>query len=177
MQLAQQLGSWGPQQRKVHRGASGHRLRGYGAQFSLVAQSCPTLCDPIDCSTPGSSVHGIFQARIMEWVAIPFSRDFPDPGVESRSPALKADSLLSEPPGKPWFYFGILQTSSLGASLVAREVKELLDNVGDSSLIPGLGRPCGGGNGISFQYSCLEIFMDRGAWWATSMGSQRVRRN
>ena len=39
----------------------------------------------------------------MEWVAIPFSRDFPDPGVESRSPALKADSLLSEPPGKPSF--------------------------------------------------------------------------
>ena len=36
----------------------------------------------------------------MEWVAIPFSRDFPDPGVESRSPALKADSLPSEPPGK-----------------------------------------------------------------------------
>ena len=40
----------------------------------LVAQSCPTLCDPIDCSPPGSSVHGIFQARILEWVAISFSR-------------------------------------------------------------------------------------------------------
>ena len=36
-------------------------------------QSCPTLCDPIDCSLAGSSVHGIFQARILEWVAIPFS--------------------------------------------------------------------------------------------------------
>ena len=107
----------------------------------------------------------------------PSPGDLPDPGIKPRSPALKADSLLSEPPGKPWFYFGILQTSSLGASLVALEVKELLDNAGDSSLIPGLGRPCGGGNGISFQYSCLEIFMDRGAWWATSMGSQRVRRN
>ena len=40
----------------------------------LVAQSCPTLCDPMDCSPPGSSVHGILQARILEWVAIPFSR-------------------------------------------------------------------------------------------------------
>ena len=39
-----------------------------------VAQSCPTLCDPMDCSLPGSSVHGVFQARILEWVAISFSR-------------------------------------------------------------------------------------------------------
>ena len=39
-----------------------------------VAQSCPTLCNPRDCSPPGSSVHGILQARILEWVAIPFSR-------------------------------------------------------------------------------------------------------
>ena len=39
-----------------------------------VSQSCPTLCDPMDCSPPGSSAHGISQARILEWVAIPFSR-------------------------------------------------------------------------------------------------------
>ena len=39
-----------------------------------VAQSCPTLCDPVDCSPPGSSIHGILQARILEWVAISFSR-------------------------------------------------------------------------------------------------------
>ena len=41
---------------------------------SEVTQSCPTLCDPVDCSPPGSSVHGIFQARVLEWVAISFSR-------------------------------------------------------------------------------------------------------
>ena len=41
---------------------------------SEVAQSCPTLCDPMDCSLPGSSIHGIFQARVLEWVAISFSR-------------------------------------------------------------------------------------------------------
>ena len=41
---------------------------------SEVAQSCPTLCDPMDCNPPGSSVHGIFQARVLEWIAISFSR-------------------------------------------------------------------------------------------------------
>ena len=40
---------------------------------SEVAQSCPTLRDPMDCSLPGSSIHGIFQARVLEWVAIAFS--------------------------------------------------------------------------------------------------------
>ena len=40
----------------------------------LVPQSCPTLCDPLDCSPPGSSVHGILQSRILEWVAISSSR-------------------------------------------------------------------------------------------------------
>ena len=43
---------------------------------SEVAQSCLTLCNPMDCSLPGSSVHGIFQERVLEWVAIPFSRGF-----------------------------------------------------------------------------------------------------
>ena len=42
--------------------------------WSEVAQSCPTLCDPMDCSLSGSSVHGIFQARVLEWIAISFSR-------------------------------------------------------------------------------------------------------
>ena len=46
----------------------------YTMKESEVAQSCPTLCDPVDCSPPGSSVHGILQARILEWVAISFSR-------------------------------------------------------------------------------------------------------
>ena len=41
---------------------------------SEVAQSCPTLCDPLDCSLPGFSIHGILQARILEWVTISFSR-------------------------------------------------------------------------------------------------------
>ena len=66
--------------------------------------SCSVLSDSatsVDRSPAGSSVHGILQARILEWVAILFSRDLPDPGIELGSPALQADSLLSEPPGKP----------------------------------------------------------------------------
>ena len=56
---------------------------------SSRAQLCPTLCDPMDCSRPGSSVHVILQARILEQVAIPFSRG----SFKPRSPASQADSL------------------------------------------------------------------------------------
>ena len=60
----------------------------------LFTQLYLTLCDPKDCSPPGFSVHGILQARILEWVAIPLI-----------SPSLQADSLPSEPPEKPIFSF------------------------------------------------------------------------
>ena len=61
----------------------------------LVAQSCLNFCNPMDCGRPGSSVHEILQARILE-------RTFPRPGVEPGSPPFHADSLPSESPGKPW---------------------------------------------------------------------------
>ena len=64
----------------------------------LVAQSCPTLCNTMDYSLPGSSVHRILQSRILEWIAVPFSWDLPDPGTEPVSHALQADSLPSELP-------------------------------------------------------------------------------
>ena len=48
-------------------------------KWNEIAQSCLTLCDPMDCSPPGSSLHGILQARILEWVAIPFSRGSSQP--------------------------------------------------------------------------------------------------
>ena len=67
--------------------------------FLLVAQSYLTLCDLVDCSPPGSSVHGILQARILGWVAILFSRGSSPPrdGIQF----LQANSSPSEPPGKP----------------------------------------------------------------------------
>ena len=78
------------------------RLKQLGGSSSryesvLVTQSYPSLCDPMDYSLPGSSVHVIFQARILEWVAIPFSRDLPDPGIKYGSSALQADFLSSVP--------------------------------------------------------------------------------
>ena len=66
----------------------------------LVTQLCPTLWDPMDCSLSGSSVHGILQNT---GDGLPFSSpgDLPDPGIKPRSPSLQADSLPSEPAGKP----------------------------------------------------------------------------
>ena len=55
----------------------------------------------MDCSPPGSSVHGILQARTLGCIAIPFSGDLLDLGIKLASPVLQKDSLLSEPPGKP----------------------------------------------------------------------------
>ena len=75
------------------------------AMLCLVAQECPTLCDPLDCSSPGSSVHGISQARILNWVSIPSSGDLPDPGIKpmsSVSPVLQVDSLPLSHRGSPF---------------------------------------------------------------------------
>jgi len=63
----------------------------------LVAQSCPTLCNPMDYRPPGSSVPGILQARILEWVAFPSPGDLPSSGFEMGSPSLQTHSLPSEP--------------------------------------------------------------------------------
>ena len=64
----------------------------------LIAQLCPSLCDPMDCNPPGSSVHGILQARTLEWVAIPFSRGSFCPRDWTQVSCIQTDSLLSEPP-------------------------------------------------------------------------------
>ena len=66
----------------------------------LVAQSCLTLCDPMACSPPSSSVLGILQARILEWIAIPFSRRSSWPRDQTWVSRI-AGRLHSEPPGKP----------------------------------------------------------------------------
>ena len=67
----------------------------------LVTHPCLIVCDPMECSLPGSSVHGILQARILDRVAIPSPGDLPDLEIKPGCPALQADSLPSEHPGKP----------------------------------------------------------------------------
>ena len=72
--------------------------------MGVCAQSCPPLCDPMDCSPPGSSVFGISKARILEQVAFPPPGDLPNPGIEPmspRSPALQADALPLSHQGSP----------------------------------------------------------------------------
>ena len=66
----------------------------------LVTQLCLILCDPLDCSPPGSSVHEILQARILEWVS---PRDLTDPGIKPRFSSLWADYLLSHQ-GSPAYH-------------------------------------------------------------------------
>ena len=66
----------------------------------LAAELCPTLCGLVDCSLPGSSAMGILQGRILQWVAMPFSRVSSDPGIKPGSPPLQTDSLPFELPGK-----------------------------------------------------------------------------
>ena len=73
---------------KTHPKISVNVIPFIGLAAAKSIQSCPTLYDPIDGSPLGSSVPGILQARILEWVAIPFSGDLPDPGIEPMSPAL-----------------------------------------------------------------------------------------
>ena len=68
----------------------------------LVAQLCPTSCDPMDCSPPGSSIHGILQARILDQVAISYSRGiFLTWGLNLVSPALAGRFFTTAPPGEP----------------------------------------------------------------------------
>ena len=72
------------------------------AVLCLVAQSCPTLWDPMDHSQPGSSVHGIFQTRLLEEVAIPPLGDLPDSGIKpvsTVSPAFAGGFFTTVPPG------------------------------------------------------------------------------
>ena len=93
------------------------------------------------------TVHGLLQARILEWLGIPFSGDLPNPAVEPRYPTLQVDSSPAEPPGKP--------NSGLQLIVVHRNnrgfpggsvVKNLPANVGDIGSIPGSGRSSGEGN-------------------------------
>ena len=78
-----------------------------------LLQLCLTLCEPMDCSPPGPSVHGILQARILEWIAFPPPGDLPDLGIEPMS--LKSHALAG----------GFFTTSATGKALKANSLFEL----------------------------------------------------
>ena len=155
----------------------------------LVAQSCPTLCLLMDCSPSGSSVRGILRARILEWIAIPFSRGSSRPRDQTwvfcvtgrqtiwatrESPKINAVSWFKRGSSSKnhgeWRLFSSYSrkfqySKNLHwASQVALVVKNPPAHSGDWSSIPGLGRSPGVGNGYPLQYSCLENPTDRGAW-------------
>ena len=91
-----------------------------------ATQSCLTLCDPMTVACQAPLSMEILQATILERVAIPFSEDLPNPGIEPRSPELGVDSLLTEPWGKPKntvvgslsLFQGIFLTQELNQSLL-----------------------------------------------------------
>ena len=101
------------------------------------------------------------------WSGLPFPslEDLPNPGIKPGSPALQADALLSEPPGKNLY---IITLTKLNQSYPGHsDGKESAYNVGELGLISGSGRSSGEGNGYPLQNSCLGNSLDRGAWQAT----------
>ena len=79
---------------RAHSNRAGHLLC-RSLCVCVHARSCLTLCNPMDCSPAGSSVHGILQRRIVEQVPFPSPGDLPDPGIEPTSPALAGEFFLS----------------------------------------------------------------------------------
>ena len=117
----------------------------------LVARPCPTLCDAMDCSPPGSSVHGILQGRILEWVAMPSSRASSRP----RSPAVLADSLPFGLPGKLCVYIELIHLA----------VQHKLTQHSRPTILQ-----YAEGNGNPLHSSCRGNSTDRGAWWPAVRG-------
>ena len=148
----------------------------------LVAQSCPTLCDPTDYSPLGSSVHGILQARVLEWVAVSFSRGSSRPRDRIRVSCLASRFFTLYGTLQVFLCFpqkfkmscrihlihcgdpGFLSANSLGIlDLWLYRWKDLRSTI------------FGEENGNPLQYSGLENPMDRGDWWTTVHGVSKSR--
>ena len=123
-----------------------------------VTQLCLTLCDPLDCSPPGSSVHGIFPGNntgvgchfLLQEIFL----------TQGLNPSLCVSCIGRQ------IHYHCATWEAL--CLIQRfDGKESACNAGDLGSIPGSGRSPGKGNGNPLQYSCLENSIDRGAWWAT----------
>ena len=151
-------------------------------------------CNPLDCSPPGSSVHGISQARILEWVPISFSRGSSWPRDQTCISCIAGGFFTTEPTRKPYkgvnmrenwvrvyrnsalflqlfhklkiVYLKICPHNHVGLSLWLSS-KQSTCNAGNTGLIPVSGRSPGAGYGNPLRYSFLENSTDRRAWWAT----------
>ena len=120
-------------------------LKENGKWVSDVAQSCPTLCDPMDYSPPGSSVHGILQARILEWVAISFSRGSSQPRDWTRISCVSCTGRWIPYHCTIWEELMVQRFrvfSLFSIQLICKHIS----------------------NGTPLQYSRLENLMDGGAW-------------
>ena len=143
------------------------------------AQSCPTLCDPMDCSLPGSSVYGIFQARILKWIAIVFSRGSSQPRDQTHVSCVPCIGRVILYHWAAWeahylvlgtvnTLFYIINTIKLWSFAYftgegnpgfpeSSFGKESACNAGDTGLIPRLGRSTGEGIGYLLQYSWASL--------------------
>ena len=134
------------------------------------------LSDPMDCSLPGSSVHGIFQASVLEWVAIAFSKKkkkkvYHLQPISSvlRPLAFLPVSLLTCIPFLYSSIFGLQYLKKWGLPRWLSDKESTCNAVDtrDTGSVSGSERSPGVGNGNTIQYSCLRNPMDRGTWWAT----------
>ena len=115
----------------------------------LVAQLCPTFCDPADCSPPAASVHGIFQARILELVTIPSPKYLLDTGMNLHLLHGQADSLPSEPAEKPIPYLSLGKKKKKKCLPESNLQKELVLKLYPFPGFPGCVCECGGCSSVS----------------------------
>ena len=132
--------------------------------YMLSLQSCPTLCNPMDRSLPGSSVHGILKARILEWVAIPFSRGSFKPRertclsyISSLASGFFTTSAMWEVLSFGYINQKMFMRNCLLLGPGDSDGKESACNAGHLGLIPGMGRSPGDGNSNPLQYFCWRI--------------------
>ena len=117
----------------------------YRCHCCLVAKSCLTLCDPMDCSPPGSSVHGILQARVREWGAMPSSRGPSPPRDWTHGPCIGEQVL---------HHWATRKRHHTGGTVVKNLLVDARD-AGDLGSVPGSRRSPGGGDGNPNQSSIL----------------------
>ena len=129
-----------------------------GLLLGKSLQSCPTLCNPMDCSLPGYYVYGILQAGILEWVALLFTRGSSQPRDRT---CISHISCINT-----W-------VRACQVALVVKNPPANAGDIRDMGSFPGSGRSPGGEHGNPLRYSCLENLMDREVWQATVGGVER----